>query len=599
MTIGSEHAAPAVLTVEGLSVSYETSRGTVRAVQDVSFHVGAGETVAIVGESGSGKSTTAHAIVRLLPASARVGADAALLGDVDLVHASAAELTRIRGRRIGLVPQDPTVSLNPVTRIGAQVAEVLLVHGLADRSTAHARAVEALAEAGLPDPELRARQYPHELSGGMRQRVLIATALIGRPELIIADEPTSALDVTVQRQILDQLDRVRRDTGTGILLITHDLGVAADRADRILVMHRGRLVESGTPDEVLGAPRDPYTRRLIAAAPSLSVHRGAASLLSQEPQGDDLSASSAPALAPVLAWEARSGTEDGGEGSGGNRDAASRPHVLEVRDLVKEFVLPRGSAATAQRAVDGVSFAIPRATTLALVGESGSGKTTTARLALRLTEPTAGEILLDGEDVTSVRGRRLRDLRRRVQLVQQNPYATLNPRLTVEQLVVDPLRAFGVGDRRSRTQRAAELLDVVALPVSALHRRPSELSGGQRQRVAIARALAISPELLVLDEPVSALDVSIQHQILSLLVGLQRDFGLTYLFISHDLAVVRQIAHRVAVLRTGRVVESGTVDDIFDSPREDYTRALIDAIPGGLRNSLPTRAPELPQQGAS
>lgn len=599
MTIASEKTAPLVLTVAGLSVSYETSRGTVNAVQGVSFHVGAGETVAIVGESGSGKSTTAHAIVRLLPASARVRADAALLGDVDLVSASGAELTRIRGRRIGLVPQDPTVSLNPVTRIGAQVAEVLLVHGLADRATAHARAVEALAEAGLPDPELRARQYPHELSGGMRQRVLIATALIGRPELIVADEPTSALDVTVQRQILDQLDRVRHDTGTGILLITHDLGVAADRADRILVMHRGRLVESGTPGDVLGSPRDPYTQRLIAAAPSLSVHRGAASLLATETHDEGLSTPRAAERTPAagrtsaLAWQTRSAEPDG------EPDAAPRAPVLEVRDLVKEFALPRGSAGAAQRAVDGVSFAIPRATTLALVGESGSGKTTTARLALRLTEPTSGEVLLDGEDVTSVRGGRLRELRRRVQLVQQNPYATLNPRLTVEQVVVDPLRAFGVGGRRSRAQRAAELLDVVALPVSALHRRPSELSGGQRQRVAIARALAISPELLVLDEPVSALDVSIQHQILSLLVGLQRDFGLTYLFISHDLAVVRQIAHRVAVLRTGRVVESGSVDEIFDSPTDDYTRALIDAIPGGLRATLPISTPRLPHQGAS
>ena len=595
-----------MLTVEGLSVSYETSRGTVDAVQDISFHVGAGETVAIVGESGSGKSTTAHAIVRLLPPRRASAPTRRCSATSTSSPASDAAFTRIRGRRIGLVPQDPTVSLNPVTRIGAQVAEVLLVHGLADKRTAHARVVEALAEAGLPDPELRARQYPHELSGGMRQRVLIATALIGRPELIVADEPTSALDVTVQRQILDQLDRVRRDTGTGILLITHDLGVAADRADRILVMHRGRLVEAGTPDEVLGAPRDPYTRRLIAAAPSLSVHRGAASLLAAESR--ESQQSGAPASG--LAWQARFRTDEHAE-----RDAASRPAVLEARDLVKEFALPRGSAAATQRAVDGVSFAIPHATTLALVGESGSGKTTTARLALRLTEPTSGEILLDGEDVTSVRGRHLRDLRRRVQLVQQNPYATLNPRLSVEQLVVDPLRAFGVGDRRSRTQRAAELLDVVALPVSALHRRPSELSGGQRQRVAIARALAISPELLVLDEPVSALDVSIQHQILSLLVGLQRDFGLTYLFISHDLAVVRQIAHRVAVLRTGRVVETGTVDEIFDSPRDDYTRALIDAIPGGgvgtartptrttpITRDSPADLPHptvLPHQGAS
>ena len=548
-----------VLDVHDLSVFYLTSRGPVAAVQDVSFAVAPGETLAIVGESGSGKSTTAHAVARLLPATARIPSGTARLDDIDLVAASSAELSAIRGRRIGLVPQDPTVSLNPVVRIGAQVAEVLVIHGLADRRTAWDRAVEALAEAGIPDPGVRARQYPHELSGGMRQRVLIATAIIGRPDLLIADEPTSALDVTVQRQILDQLDRLKAERGTAILLITHDLGVAADRADRILVMHRGRIVEQGTPEQVLGAPSDPYTQRLIAAAPSLSARRGAASLLSRT------EAVAAEPAAPVL----------------------------EARHLVKEFVLPRGSADAVQRAVDGVSFAIPRATTLALVGESGSGKTTTARLALRLTEPTSGTILLDGEDVTDVRGGALRALRRRIQLVQQNPYATLNPRLSIEQIIADPLKALGIGDRRSRTQRAAELLDLVALPVSALARRPSELSGGQRQRVAIARALAPSPELLVLDEPVSALDVSIQHQILSLLVQLQRELELTYLFISHDLAVVRQIAHRVAVLRTGRVVESGAVDDVFDSPQDAYTRALIDAIPGGLRTlSSPT-----PQQG--
>jgi peptide/nickel transport system ATP-binding protein len=572
----------AVLTVDGLSVTYATSRGDVQAVQDVSFEVAAGESVAIVGESGSGKSTTAHAIVRLLPATARIPRGSAVLGEVDgdgsvdLVAASGAELAAIRGRRIGLVPQDPTVSLNPVVRIGAQVAEVLRIHGLADRRTAARRAVEALAEAGLPDPELRAHQYPHELSGGMRQRVLIATAIIGRPVLIVADEPTSALDVTVQRQILDQLDSLRRDRGTGILLITHDLGVAADRADRILVMHRGRIVESGTPDEVLGDPRDPYTQRLIAAAPSLSARRGEASLL----------AVAAPSTSPALAWRAGDPFAAASASPPTTPDpaaaAADRP-VLEVRDLVKDFRLPRGSASDAQRAVDGVSFAIPRASTLALVGESGSGKTTTARLALRLVDATSGEVRLDGDDVTSVRGARLRELRRRVQLVQQNPYATLNPRLTVEQVITDPLRAFGLGSRRARSQRAAELLDVVALPVSALHRRPAELSGGQRQRVAIARALAISPELLVLDEPVSALDVSIQHQILSLLVHLQREFGLTYLFISHDLAVVRQIAHRVAVMRAGRLVETGAVIDVFDSPTDDYTRALIDAIPGSRR----------------
>jgi peptide/nickel transport system ATP-binding protein len=563
-----------VLRVEGLSVRYRTARGPVDAVQDVSFEVGAGETVAIVGESGSGKSTTAHAIVRLLPAASEIPSGRVRLGDDDLVTATGAELAAIRGRRIGLVPQDPTVSLNPVMRIGAQVAEVLVVHGLADRHAAAARAVEALALAGLSDPEARAQQYPHELSGGMRQRVLIAIAMIAAPQLIVADEPTSALDVTVQRQILDQLDALRERTGTSILLITHDLGVAADRADRIVVMNRGRIVESGTPAAVLTNPRDPYTRRLIAAAPSLSTRRDAAS-----------DSSAPPADAPRLRLSGRPGDPFA---SGREQQTEPKtPAVLEVIDLVKEFALPRGAGAGSQRAVDGVSFTIPRAQTLALVGESGSGKTTTARLALRLTDPTAGTIRLDGEDITTARGSHLRTLRRRLQLVQQNPYATLDPRQTIEQIILDPLRAFGLGDRRQRSARAAELLDVVALPVSALRRKPAELSGGQRQRVAIARALAISPELIVLDEPVSALDVLIQDQILTLLTGLQRELGVTYLFISHDLAVVRQIAHRVAVMRRGRIVESGAAEEVFDDPQHEYTQALIDAIPGRAATTLP------------
>ncbi|KJL29829.1 dipeptide ABC transporter ATP-binding protein [Microbacterium oxydans] len=563
-----------VLRVEGLSVRYRTARGPVDAVQDVSFEVGAGETVAIVGESGSGKSTTAHAIVRLLPAASEIPNGRVRLGDDDLVTATGAELAAIRGRRIGLVPQDPTVSLNPVMRIGAQVAEVLVVHGLADRHAAADRAIEALALAGLSDPEARAQQYPHELSGGMRQRVLIAIAMIAAPQLIVADEPTSALDVTVQRQILDQLDALRERTGTSILLITHDLGVAADRADRIVVMNRGRIVETGTPAQVLTDPRDPYTQRLIAAAPSLSIRRDAAS-----------DSPVLPADAPRLRLSGRPGDPFA---SGQEQPSEPKtPHVLEVVDLVKEFALPRGSGAGSQRAVDGVSFTIPRAQTLALVGESGSGKTTTARLALRLTDPTAGSIRLDGEDITTARGSQLRELRRRLQLVHQNPYATLNPRQTIEQIVTDPLRAFGLGDRRQRSARAAELLDVVALPLSALRRKPAELSGGQRQRVAIARALAISPELIVLDEPVSALDVLIQDQILTLLTGLQRELGVTYLFISHDLAVVRQIAHRVAVMRRGRIVESGAADEVFDRPRHEYTQALIDAIPGRAAAELP------------
>jgi len=548
-----------LLEIDGLSVAYRTPGGDIDAVRDVTLTVARGDTVAIVGESGSGKSTTVHAIIRLLPGAASIPAGAIRFEGHDLVTASAGALRAVRGSRIGFVPQDPTVSLNPVTRIGVQVGEALRVHGLADRRTAAARAIDALERAGLPDAAVRARQYPHELSGGMRQRVLIAIAIIGDPPLIIADEPTSALDVTVQRQILDHLDALRRERGTSVLLITHDLGVAADRADRIVVMSQGRIVEQGTPEEVLLTPRHPYTRQLIAAAPSLNARRAVTA------------AGAAPATLVERAPDAEAEPFE----------TITTP-VLRVASLVKEFALP-GSGGAVQRAVDGVSFEIARGQTLGLVGESGSGKTTTARLALRLAEPTAGTIAFDGDDVTHLRGRRLRELRRRVQLVQQNPYATLNPRLEVEDLIADPLVAFRVGSRATRRARAAELVDLVALPASALRRRPAELSGGQRQRVAIARALALSPELLVLDEPVSALDVSVQHQILTLLGDIQRELEVSYLFISHDLAVVRQIADTVGVMQRGRLVELGPARSVFDDPRAEYTRALLDAIPGGAR----------------
>ena len=538
-----------LLTVDDLAVSYRTRHGDVHAVRDVSLHVDEGETVAVVGESGSGKSTTAAAVVRLLAPAARIERGTIDLLGRDVAQASPRELQAVRGLLVGLVPQDPTVSLNPVKRIGDQVAEVLRIHGLADRRAAGIEAVEALRRAGLPEPELRARQYPHELSGGMRQRVLIAIALVARPRLLVADEPTSALDVTVQRQILDHLDTLTAETGTGVLLITHDLGVAADRADRIVVMSQGRVVEAGTPDEVLGSPREAYTRQLLAAAPSL---RGAR-----------------PVSVPV---------------------ALDAPPALEVRGLVKDFPLPRSGGGGTLRAVDDVSFRVPRGGTLALVGESGSGKSTTARLALRLAEPTAGQVLVGGRDVSHTRGSELRALRRQMQIVYQNPYSSLDPRWSVGQIVGEPLRAFGVGDRRTRATRTAELLDLVALPVSVAQRRPAELSGGQRQRVAIARALSVRPDLVVLDEPVSALDVSVQAQILDLLAELQRELGVTYLFISHDLAVVRQVAHDVVVLRQGRVVERGKVEDVFADPQHAYTAELLAAIPGARRPLEPATA---------
>ncbi|MET9021950.1 ABC transporter ATP-binding protein [Actinopolymorpha sp. NPDC004070] len=544
-----------LLEVENLSVSYHVHGRAVGAVRDLSLSVNPAEIVAVVGESGSGKSTTAHAVIGLLPRGGTIdGGQVRFAGD-DIVGWSERRMRSVRGARIGLVPQDPGVSLNPVKRIGDQVAEVLRLHGRADRRGAAVRAVKILAEAGLDSPGVRARQYPHELSGGMRQRVLIGIALACRPQLVIADEPTSALDVTVQKKVLDHLEGLCGEFGTAVLFITHDLGVAADRVHRIVVMRQGQVVEEGTAAAILDDPQHPYTRELIAAAPSLASKRL-------------VQARSAPsAQTPASA--------------GGSAPAASRD-ILRVRGLTKEFGVPRSGSDPAGtfRAVDDVSFRIRRGETFGLVGESGSGKSTTARMVLRLERPTSGSVQLDGADITNVGGTALRRLRRRMQLIYQDPYSSLDPRMNVGQIVAEPLRAFGVGDRTARRRRTAELLDHVALDSSMLARRPAELSGGQRQRVAIARALALEPDLVVCDEPVSALDVSVQTQILRLLVRLQEELGLSYLFISHDLAVVRQISDQVGVMRRGRLVEVGPVDDIFSAPKDGYTQELLGAIPG-------------------
>jgi peptide/nickel transport system ATP-binding protein len=534
-----------LLTVRDLRVGYQTRAGVVPAVRGVDLDVHRGEIVAIVGESGSGKSTTAQAVINLLDPSATVTAEQLSFDGIDLRTLNPGGWREIRSARIGLVPQDPVVSLNPVKKIGDQVAESLRVHRLAGRREAAARAVELLELAGIPDAALRAQQFPHQLSGGMKQRTLIAAALAPDPELIIADEPTSALDVTVQKQILDHLEALVRDRGTSVLLITHDLAVAAERADRVLVMRHGQVVERGSATDVLTQPAHAYTRDLVAAAPALSGER----------------------LTPSPGAAARGRTVH----------APADPRVLlSVSDLVKEFTLP---GRRRLRAVDGVSFDIHRARTYALVGESGSGKSTTARMVARLEPATAGRLVFDGAEYTNLRGDRLRQLRRRFQVVYQNPYASLDPRFTIGDTIDEPLRAYGVAvaDRRERVRT---LLDLVALPASFVTRRPAELSGGQRQRVAIARALALEPELVILDEAVSALDVSVQAQVLQLLTDLQTELGVAYLFITHDLAVVRQIADEVGVMQKGRLVESGSTADILHAPQEEYTRRLIDAIPG-------------------
>jgi len=526
-----------VIRIEGLTVDYRTDTRTAHALRGLDLEVRRGERVAIVGESGSGKSTAALALLGLLPHAGNIVGGSARVAGVELAGASERVARRVRGRVIALVPQDPTVSLNPTQRIGHQVAEAVRLRGV-PKPHVDAEVLVALTQAGIDDPVARARQYPHELSGGLRQRVLIAIALAGDPDIIVADEPTSALDVTVQRRILDHLDRLVRDRGIGLVLITHDLGVAADRADRVLVMQHGVVVEQGPALQVLAAPTAEYTRRLVQAAPGLT--------------------------APVPPREA---------------DPDARV-LVRWTDVVKEFPLPRGAAAPSVRAVDGVDLAARAGRTLAIVGESGSGKTTLLRLALGVEKPTSGTVTFDGVDVDGIGWREGRALRRRFQLVQQNPYASLDPRFSVARSVAEPLVAFVIGDRASRRARVAELLDLVGLPADAASRRPAELSGGQRQRVAIARALAIEPELIYLDEPVSALDVSVQDQVLRLLADLQERLGVAYVFVSHDLGVVAQVAHDVAVVQRGRVVERGPAKRVLTAPEHAYTRALLDAVPG-------------------
>ncbi|MFC3126074.1 dipeptide ABC transporter ATP-binding protein [Pseudoroseomonas globiformis] len=542
--MSSASPAPLLLEIEDLHVEYGTELSPVPAVKGVHLTLRQGEVVAIVGESGSGKSTTAHAVMHLLPGNGRVSGGTIRFDGEDITHARRGRIVQLRGAAIGLVPQDPGVALNPVLRIGEQVAEVLRLHRAISRRDAATRAVEILREVGLSDPELRARQYPHELSGGMRQRVLIGIAMANEPRLVIADEATSALDVTVQRRVLDLLAAMTARTGTAVLMITHDLGVAADRADRVVVMQNGAVVEQGPAREILTSPKHPYTQALLAAAPGIAARRA------------------------VAVQSAR---------SGGEASKASVP-LVTVEALRKEFRLGPDRVL---KAVQDVSFSIPRGQTFSIVGESGSGKSTTARMISRLETASAGRVLFDGVDITALSGEPLRRLRRRFQLVYQNPYSSLDPRMSIEDILCEPLRAFRLGSRAEQKAQAATLLDQVALPRDYLQRKPGALSGGQRQRIAIARALALKPDLLVLDEPVSALDVSVQDQILRLLGELQRDAGLTYLMISHDLAVVRQISHRVGVMQGGVMVEQGSRDEVFDHPRHAYTRELLAAIPGG------------------
>ena len=583
-----------LLEITDLEVAFRSSTGLVPAVRKANLTLYPGQSVAIVGESGSGKSTLAHAVIGLLPGTGRVTGGTIRFQGRDITHLGTQDLTALRGSSIGLVPQDPMSNLNPVWSIGFQVKEALRANGLAgvaDDRLAHLMAEHAehtghagrtghadgaqkaatsaggridvdeqvallLEQAGLPEASRRAKQYPHEFSGGMRQRALIAIGLAARPDLLIADEPTSALDVTVQRRILDHLQTLVRELGTAMLFITHDLGLAAERAEHIVVMHRGRVVESGPSLEVLQDPRHPYTQRLVKAAPSLASRR----IESAHARGIQV-------------------TDD--ELLGASLGSSSTEEILRVEHLTKVFEV-RGAKGKDKTltAVDDVSFGIRKGTTTALVGESGSGKSTVANIILNLIDPTSGKVFHDGVDLSTLGPKELFALRRIMQPVFQNPYGSLDPMYSIFRVVEEPLRVHGIGTAKEREARVAELLDMVSLPRSVMRRYPHELSGGQRQRVAIARALALKPQIVVLDEAVSALDVLVQAQILRLLSDLQAELELTYLFITHDLAVVRQIADDVVVMEHGRIVESGAADELFANPRQDYTRELIRAVPG-------------------
>jgi peptide/nickel transport system ATP-binding protein len=535
-----------LLSVEQLDVAYQVGKELRPVLHGVGFEVQPGQVLALVGESGSGKTSTGHAILGLLPSNGRVTGGRIRFRDQVVTDLSAKGWRDLRGRAVSLIPQDPTVSLDPVRRVGRQVEDVLLLHTELDAAARRQRIAELFELVGFTDVERHVRQYPHELSGGMRQRVLIAAAVAAGPDLIIADEPTSGLDATVQKQVLDLLYDLRRRSGTAVVLITHDLGVAADRSDLIGVMHQGRLVEFGLTQQVVADPQQAYTRHLLGSVPSRLPGRR-------------------QRAAGIVASE---------------NAAVQRDPVVSVTDLRKVY----GDVA----AVDGVSFEIQRGETFSIVGESGSGKSTIARILTGLTQATSGQVSLLGTNVTGIGRAAFRPLRRDVQIVYQNPYSSFDPRFDVFDVVQEPLRSFdGSGLRRPRWRRRSDhqdrvvaALEAAALPADFVRRHPRELSGGQRQRVAIARALVLEPKVVVLDEPISALDVSVAAQILALLRTLQEERGLTYLFISHDLAVVRAISDQVAVMRQGRILEQGPVEEIFTAPGHDYTVRLLQAIAG-------------------
>jgi len=554
-----------LLEIRDLDIGFRLERKAepFRAVKGISFDIPANSTVALVGESGSGKSVSAMSIIGLLPENAVISpASRVMYGGRDLLKAPMGELQAIRGKDISVIFQEPMTSLNPVFTVGEQIAEVLRLHMGMGMRQASARAVELLGEVGIPNPQLRVNSYPHEMSGGQQQRVMIAMAIACEPKLLIADEPTTALDVTIQKQILDLIAKLQASHHMSVLFITHDLGVVGDIADHVVVMQNGEIQEQGPVKAIFENPQHPYTKALLACRPRLDRR---------------------PRRLPVI--------DDFMKGDGQPRHLEERPRgtspadpiILEVKALNKTFTLKEGLFGKRLiPAVKDVSFQLPRGKTLGLVGESGSGKTTVGLTLMRLHEATSGEVLFEGKDLLALSEREMMAYRRRIQIIFQNPYASLNPRMTVGQILVEPMTIHSIGaDTRSRIEMALTLLRRVGLPEASFYKYPHEFSGGQRQRIAIARCLTMKPDVLICDESVSALDVSVQAQVLNLLQDLQDEFGLSYIFISHDLAVVKYISDRVMVMNEGVIVEMADSDEIYRSPREEYTRKLLSSIPKG------------------
>jgi peptide/nickel transport system ATP-binding protein len=576
-----EHSSEPILTIKGLKTFFHTEDGIVKAVNDISITAYPGETLGIVGESGSGKSVTSLTVMKLLPElTSRVQAEQISFLGRDLLTTGQSEMCAVRGKELAMIFQEPMTSLNPVFTVGEQVAEAIRLHEGASKEQARARTIELFEEVGIPDPETRVDSYPHQMSGGQKQRVMIAMALSCNPKLLIADEPTTALDVTIQAQILDLLRRLRDERQMAILFITHDLGVIAEIADRVAVMYRGKLVEYGDVMTIFCNPTHPYTRSLLDCRPRLDTpYRVLPTVDDYLEQWVDENGDHQMKPKEVTAERIE-------QLKNGGRDKLLEVEgdpVLEVKDLKVWFPIKKGVFGRTTgfvKAVDGISFTVHQGQTLGLVGESGCGKTTTGRAILRLVEPTEGQVVFQGHSLRGLKHDQMRAVRRELQIIFQDPYSSLNPRLTVEQTVTEPMLVHGVGgDAKERTQRALDLLEEVGLLPEHLKRYPHEFSGGQRQRICIARTLALEPSFIICDESVSALDVSVQAQVLNLLKELQLKRNLTYIFISHDLSVVKFMSDIMCVMQEGKIVEMGPAEDIYANPAQDYTRTLIEAIP--------------------